>query len=240
MDSYADIIGLSSQALMSSMIWGVTYFIVLLAPLYIYLSTFFSKDEINRATPFHEIAGQALVIQIGALIMFAILGSFLSNINIGNSDLKPEKAFKVFFGSGSELIDERWSGYLTSLSGDSASLTTFGNEAKGVAFLANKYIGIVYRIFILFIFFSLLFYTIASLTRKFRDGEQQINLFTRIYQTFVSVVFFVLLVGMHGAIAKTLPTFFGVPTDTVSVDFIKYFQKVVSSTFYGTATTTAP
>lgn len=233
MNSYGDIIGLTSQALFSSMIWGVTYFIVLLAPLYIYMGNFLQKDKTTSGTiPFYETVGQAMATQIGALLIFAILGTFLNTISIGNSDLRPDKAFKVFFGSGDELIDERWSGYLSSLSTDTSNLTKFGNEAKGVAFLANKYIGITYKLFILFLFIAFIWFIMINLTKRYGEGELKWNIFERLYQVFVSTVLFVLVIGIHSETAKALPTFFGVPSTAVSVDFIKYFQKVIATIFY--------
>lgn len=236
MGGYSELIGMSSNALLSSMFWGISYFIVLLAPMYVYLNSFFSKEEKAKAGSFHEVIGYALVIQIGALLMFLVLGVFLTTINIGNSDLKPEKAFFIFFGSGNELLDVRWDNHLQSLAGDSAALTKFGNEAKGVAFLANKYIGVFYRIFILLIFFSMLFFILVNFTRKFNDAEgrasQDPNVFGRLYGTFATVVAFVLLVVMHSMIASTLPASFGIQFDAVAINFIPYFQQVVGSTFY--------
>lgn len=232
MNAYSDIIGLSSQALMSSMFWGITYFIVLFVPLYVYLKKFTSDKEQNSPTPFIEIVGQALILQLGALFMFAIIGTFLQYINIGSSDLKPEKAFLIFFGSSNELIDQRWGGYLSSLHNDSAALTRFGSEAKGVAFLANKYIGIIYRLFIIFLFFMIFYFLLINFLRKFKDGEQQVNVFSKMYSAAVTSVIFVMIVIIHSMIAASLPSWFGIPFDSISVNFISYFQSVIADIFY--------
>lgn len=232
MNNYSDISSVSSQALMSSMFWGVAYFIVLLIPLYIYLKKVFSKEEQQNSTPFFELVGQAMILQIASLIVFAIIGTFIQTINIGNNDLKPKGAYAIFFGNGGELLDERWGNYLTSFTNDSSAQTSFGNEAKGVAFLANKYIGIIYRIFILILFLLMFFFVAVTYFRKFKDGEAQVNVFSRMYSTFVTSIIFIMMINIHSLIASSLPTFFGISSDAKAINFISYFQTVIAEVFY--------
>lgn len=232
MDSYSDIVSASSQALMSSLMWGASYFIVALAPLYIYIKKMTGKEERQNPTPFFEVVGSALIVQIGALLLFTILGTFVQTINIGNNDLKPEKGFQIFFGSGNELIDDRWGGYLTSFSTDSKALTSFGNEAKGVGFLANKYVGIVYRFFILLMFFIMCFFIIVDYMRKFKDGEQRVDVFSKMYSTAATTIVFVLVLNIHSIVAAAYPSFFGINEDAVAINFVAYFQKIIADIFY--------
>ena len=232
MGGYSELIGMSSNALLSSMFWGLSYFIVLLAPMYVYLNSFFSNKQEEKATSFMETVGYALALQVGVLLAFLVVGVFLQTINVGNSDLKPERAFYIFFGTGADLIDVRWGEHIKSLASDSAALTKFGNEAKGVAFLANKYIGTFYRILILLLFFAIMFFSIVNLTRRFKDGEQNPDVFSRMYATFLTAVTFVGLVVLHSMVASSLPASFGIQHDAIAINFIPYFQQVISSTFY--------
>lgn len=231
MNSYSEISSVASNALMSALFWGVAYFIVLFVPLYIYLRKF-SKEEQNNSTPFFEMVGQALILQIGALIVFAIIGTFIQTVNIGNNDLKPKNGYTIFFGNGSELIDARWGNYLSQFMNDSAAQTSFGNEAKGVAFLAIKYVGILYRIFIMVLFFLFVFYILVIYFRQFREGEQQTNTFSRMFSTFLTTIAFVFTVEIHSIVASSLPIYFGIPSDAKAINFINYFQSVIADLFY--------
>ena len=135
--NYGDIIALSSHSLLSATFWGVAYFIVLLSPLFVYIRESL-KDDKARAVMIYEVMGAALLLQIGALTLFLFLGTFLTHINVGVNHLRPESALKIFFGSGGDTLTQRWDGYLSQSMSDN-STKGFGNEAKGVSFLLNKY-----------------------------------------------------------------------------------------------------
>ena len=228
--NYGDIMALSSHSLLSATFWGVAYFIVLLSPVFIYIRESFKEDK-AKAVMIYEVMGAALIFQIGALTLFLFLGTFLTNINVGVNHLRPESALKIFFGSGGDTLTERWDGYLSQVSSDTNSLKGFGDEAKGVSFLLNKYIGLVYEFFMLLLFFSFMIFALVKFTRQFENNENS-NLLMKLYNTFLSMIFIVLATGIHSIIAKALPVSFGVPDTTLSVDFIKYFQKVIALTFY--------
>ncbi len=227
--NYGDIIALSSHSLLSATFWGVAYFIVLLSPLFVYIRESL-KDDKARAVMIYEVMGAALLLQIGALTLFLFLGTFLTHINVGVNHLRPESALKIFFGSGGDTLTERWDGYLSQSMSDN-SIKGFGNEAKGVSFLLNKYIGLIYEFFMLLLFFAFMIFSLLNFTRQFHDGES-VNLFQKLYSTFVTMLFIVLATGIHSIIAKALPVAFGIPDTTLSIDFIPYFQKVIALTFY--------
>jgi len=232
MDSYTNIIGQTSFALMSSMIWGVAFFVVLFVPLYVYIKHFMSSDNQQKTISVSETIAFALLLQIGTLFAFAIIGVFIEKINIGNNGLKPSKSYELFFGNGNELIDERWGSYLKSLETDSTALTALGAESKGTAFLANKYIGILYKLFIILLFYIVIFSIFNSFYKSFQDRENNPNMFGRLYSFFAKGVFFTLLIIIHSLIAAELPSFFGINRDSVGINFIPYFQAVISSILY--------
>lgn len=224
MSSYAELVGLTSQTLISSSFWGLSYFIVLLIPLYAYTRRFISID----VTPLFETIAYALFLQIGVMIVFSVIGVFIESINIGVNHLNPSKAFPIFFGNGSELLDTRWSAYAQQFSGDSSAQTSFGSEAKGVVFILNKYIGVVYRIFLVFAFLFSFYYIFAEYMKS-EDSEN--NVFQRLYGTMFKVISFMLLVNIHASVGVAYVSYFGVE-DSKATNMISAFQSIIAEIFY--------
>lgn len=224
MNSYTDIISVSSQALLSSSFWGLTYFFVIFSPFFAYGRRFISQE----ITPLFETVAIALLLQVGTMTAFTVIGIFIENINIGNNHLNPTSAFAIFFGNGSELIDIRWGSYVTSISNDSSALTSFGNEAKGVAFLFNKYIGIIYRYLIMLLFLFSFYYIFAE---YMRTGTYEYQIFQRLYSLFFKIITLMLLVGIHSTIGVTYVSYFGIE-DSIATNMISTFQKIISEIFY--------
>ena len=229
---YSNIMSANSNLLMSSLIFGCTYFIVLFSPIVVYMKSYFSKDDKPILA---ELIGKALVIQLGLVFLFTILGIFIETVSISGNDIKPTKAFPLFFGNGNELLDVYWSGYLNQFMSDSSSSSAFGSEGKGVGFMAGKYIGILYKLIILAGYLAILWIFIASYFKQRAEAERQnsqIGTIQILFSFLFSSIGTILILITHSNIASMYPAYFGMDSDAVGINFIKYSQTVVSSIFY--------
>lgn len=228
---YSNIIGANSNLLMSALVFGCTYFIVLFSPIVVYMKSYFSKDDKPILA---ELIGKALVIELGLVFLFTILGIFIETVSISGNDIKPTKAFPIFFGDGSQLIDVYWGGYLNQFMSDS-SASAFGSESKGVGFMAGKYIGIIYKLIILGGYLAMLWLFVTSYFRQKAEAERQnsqIGVIQVLFTFLITSIGAILVLVIHSNIASMYPAYFGIDSDAMGINFVKYSQAVVSSVFY--------
>lgn len=233
---YSNIMSANSNLLMSSLVFGCTYFIILFSPLVVYMKSYFSKEDKQILA---ELIGKAMVIQLGLTFLFTILGIFIETVSISGNDIKPTKAFPIFFGNGSELLDVYWSGYLNQFMSDSSSSSAFGSEAKGIGFMAGKYIGILYKLIILGGYLAILWLFVTSYFRQKAEAERQnsqVGVIQMLFTFLLSSIGAILILIIHSNIASMYPSYFGIDSDAIGINFIKYSQTVVSSVFYSGGT----
>lgn len=238
---------LGSSNVVYPLLYSSVYFIILIAPFLLYIKHYsagLGSDEGDKGT-FAEKIVLATLGQVAILVIFAGITWGIEKSTIGTAkNMKPSVALNIFFGEGDKPIWIHWNDTMlriqqsglgnTNSTGLISTITgSYFDRVKDINAVAVGINVITIAFLFMCTVTPFLIITLPFLLMIRKDGEKGGNSdlgsspFVTLFNFFIGMLIFFLIILGHSEIAKLYPAIF-LNGSTLSYDFIESIRWIYS------------